>query len=228
VAAGPNQENCCISSLFGLNCASIFNNGTKVEQAYPIASAIFRWFHKFQEFKVMTQYSKRMVIVHWLTLAMLIVAWYLGDSLADSTDGSKATLAGYLVHMAVGVSVLILVVSQLLFRRKDGTPPKLVDKPVFQAAAKGVHHLMYAVLLLLPLSGVLTVINGGAGKALLAWDANMLPKEHGYQNVFAHSVHEQLVNVLIGLAIVHLLGAMKHHFFMKDGLMERMMLRRKG
>lgn len=176
----------------------------------------------------MTQYSKRMVIVHWLTLAMLIVAWYLGGNLADSTDESKATLAGYLVHMAVGASVLVLVLSQLIFRRKDGTPAKVDDKPVFQAAAKGVHHLMYAVLLLLPFSGVLTVIKGGAGKALLAWDVNMLPKEHGYHNVFAQAVHENLVTVLIVLAIVHLLGAIKHQFFMKDGLMERMMLRRKG
>ena len=176
----------------------------------------------------MTQYSKRMVIVHWLTLALLIVAWYLGDSLADMTDESKATLAGYLIHMAVGASVLVLVLSQLLFRRTDGTPPKLNDKPVFQTAAKGVQHLMYAVLFLLPVSGIMTVITSTAGKALLAADASLLPKEHGYHNVFAHEVHEQLVNVLIALAVLHLLGALKHQFIMKDGLMERMSLRRKN
>jgi cytochrome b561 len=176
----------------------------------------------------MTQYSKRMVIVHWLTLAMLIVAWYLGDSLADMTDASKATLAGYVIHIAAGASVLVLVLSQLLFRRKDGTPTKLNDKPVYQAAAKGVQHLMYIVLFLLPLSGILTVIKSSTGKALLAGDANLLPKEHGFHNVFAHEVHEQLVNVLIALVVIHILGALKHQFVMKDGLMERMMLRRKG
>lgn len=175
----------------------------------------------------MTQYSKRMVIVHWLTLALLIVAWYLGDSLADSTDDSKATLIGYLVHMAAGVSVLVLVLSQLWFRHKDSTPPKLNDKPVFQAAAKGVHHLIYAVLVLVPFTGIMTVITSTTGKALLAWDANLLPKAHDYHNVFAHSVHEILVNVLIGLSIVHLLGALKHQFMMKDNLLDRMMLRRK-
>jgi len=174
----------------------------------------------------MTQYSKRIVIVHWLTLALLVVAWYLGDSLGDATDESKATLVGYLVHMAVGASILVLVLSQLLFRHRDGTPPKLNDKPVFQAAAKGVHHLIYAVLLLVPFTGIVTVITSTTGKALLAWDANLLPKAHGYHNVFAHSVHGLLVNVLIGLTIVHILGAIKHQFFMKDGLMERMMLRR--
>ena len=176
----------------------------------------------------MTQYSKRIVIVHWLTLAMLIVAWYLGDSLADMTDESKATLAGYLIHMAAGASVLVLVLSQLLFRRKDGTPPKLNDKPVFQATAKGVQHLMYAVLFLLPVTGILIILNSKAGAALLAFDANLLPKEHGFKDVFSHEIHEQLVNVLIALVVLHLLGTIKHQFFMKDGLMERMMLRRKG
>jgi cytochrome b561 len=175
----------------------------------------------------MTQYSKRMVIVHWLNFAMLIVAWYLGDSLADMTDESKATLAGYLIHMAAGASVLVLVLSQLLFRRKDGTPPKVNDKPVFQAAAKGVQHLMYAVLFLLPVTGILIILNSKAGAALLAFDANLLPKEHGFKDVFSHEIHEQLVNVLIALAVLHILGAIKHQFFMKDGLMERMMLRRK-
>lgn len=175
----------------------------------------------------MTQYSKRMVIVHWLTLVLLVVAWYLGDSLADATDESKATLTGYVVHIAVGASILVLVLSQLLFRRKDGTPPKLNDKPVFQAAAKGVHHLLYTVLLLLPFSGIMTVITSTTGKALLAADASLLPKEHGYHGVFAHSAHGLLVNVLIALAAVHLLGALKHQFIMKDGLMERMSLRRK-
>jgi cytochrome b561 len=174
----------------------------------------------------MTQYSKRMVIVHWLTLALLVVAWYLGDSLGDATDDSKATLAGYIVHMSVGISVLVLVLSQLMFRRKDGTPPMLKDKPVFQAAAKGVHHLLYTVLLLVPFSGILTVIKSSAGKALLAGDANLLPKAHDFHNVLPHAVHAVLVNVLIGLAVVHLLGALKHQFIMKDGLLKRMMLRR--
>ncbi len=102
----------------------------------------------------MTQYSKRMVIVHWLTLALLIAAWYLGDSLAEATDESKATLAGYIVHMAVGGTVFLLALAQLFFRRKDGRPPLAEDKPIYQAVAKGVHYLLYTVLFLLPVSGI--------------------------------------------------------------------------
>ena len=173
----------------------------------------------------MTQYSKRMVIVHWLTLALLIAAWYLGDSLGDATDESKATLAGYFVHIAVGGSVLLLTLFRFFSRRRDGVPAPIGDTAM-DKLAKGIHYLLYTVLFVLPLSGVLTVIKGGAGKALLAGDADLLPKEHGYHNVFAHEVHENLVTVLIVLVVIHILGAIKHQFITKDGLMKRMMLRR--
>jgi cytochrome b561 len=174
----------------------------------------------------MTQYSKRMVIVHWLTLALLLAAWYLGDSLGEATDDSKATLAGYIVHIAVGGTVLLLTLFRFYFRRNDGIPAPVGDTPM-DKLAKGIHYLLYTVLFVLPVSGVVILLTSKAGPALLAFDVNMLPKEHGYRGVFAHEVHEQLVNVLIALVVIHILGAVKHQFISKDGLMERMMLRRK-
>jgi len=174
----------------------------------------------------MTQYSKRMVIAHWLTLVLLVVAWFLGDDLADATDDSKATLAGYIMHMSVGGAILLLTLVRLFFRSKDGTPAPM-GVTALDKVAKGVHHLLYTVLILLPLSGVVTVITSDTGKALLSGDAGLLPKEHGYDKVFAHEVHETFVTVLVVLVALHILGAIKHQFISKDGLMSRMSLRRK-
>jgi len=204
-----------------------WNRGILLFQYISGVSVNFRRFDKFKEFQVMTQYSKRMVIVHWLTLALLIAAWYLGDSLGKATDESKATLAGYIVHLSVGGMVLLLTLLQLFFRRKDGTPPLLDDKPIYQVVAKNVQYFLYTALFLVPVSGITILLTSKAGAALLAGDANLLPKEHGYRGVFAHVVHGQLVNVLIVLVVLHILGAIKHQFITKDGLMERIMLRRK-
>jgi cytochrome b561 len=173
----------------------------------------------------MTQYSKRMVIVHWLTLVLLFAAWYLGDTLSDATDESRATLAGYIVHGLVGGAVLLLTVARLFFRGKDGTPPA-VGQGLMDKVAKGVHHFLYLVLFLLPVSGMMTIINSSVGRALLSGDASLLPKKDDFEQVFTHSVHETMVTVLIVLVAVHVLGAIKHQFVVKDGLLERMMLRR--
>jgi cytochrome b561 len=174
----------------------------------------------------MKQYSKRMVIVHWLTLVLLITAWFFGDTLADATDNSNATLAGYIAHIAAGTAVLLLTLTRLIFRSTDGTPPH-IGQTVMDKVAKSVHHILYTLLFVLPISGLVTLFSGSAGKALLAGNASLLPKKDGYEHVFAHEVHEVMVTVLIVLVVVHILGAIKHQFITKDGLMERMMLRRK-
>jgi cytochrome b561 len=159
-------------------------------------------------------------------LALLVAAWFLGDELAEATDESSATITAYVIHILAGGAVLLLTVARLFFRSKDGVPAP-VGTSVMDKVAKGVQHTMYSVLFLLPVSGVITVLTSDAGKALLAGDASLLPKDGGYHGVFAHEVHEIMVTALILLVAIHVLGAIKHQFIAKDGLMERMLPRRK-
>jgi len=172
----------------------------------------------------MTQYSKRMVAIHWLTLALVIAAWYLGHELDEAREEHGATLAGYIMHAIAGGAVLLLTLIRLFFRSKDGTPPPMGDT-LMDKMANGVHHTLYMLLIVLSASGVMTIVTSKVGNALMAGDAALLPKK--YSGVAAHGVHEMLVTVLIVLGVLHVLGAIKHQFIMKDGLMERMSLRRK-
>ena len=176
----------------------------------------------------MTQYSKRIVIIHWLTLALVIAAWFLGDMLAEATDDNKATLTGYVIHILVGGTILLLTLARIYFRRSDGTPPLLADSAINQTVAKTVHYTLYTLLILLPVSGIATLISSGAATALLSGNASLLPKEDDYKDLLALEVHETLVTVLIVLVVLHILGAVKHQFIMKDGLMNRMSWRKKS
>ena len=171
----------------------------------------------------MKQYSKRMVVAHWLTLALLVVAWFLGDALDEARHTGDATLVGYIIHAMIGDLVLLVTLLRFYFRRKDGTPAP-VGTGTMDKVATGIHHLLYSVLVLLPISGAITIFTSPVGKALLAWDASLLPKK--FSGVVAHEVHEVLVSVLILIVVVHILGAIKHQFVLKDGLMSRMSLRK--
>lgn len=171
----------------------------------------------------MAQYSKRMVIIHWLTLVMLIAAWFLGDSLDDARHGAGATISGYIVHALVGAAILLLTLARLFFRSQDGVPAPLGNTPM-DKAAKGIQHLLYVLPILLAMSGTMQVLTSDVGKAIMAGDAGMLP--HKFDGVTAHGVHGFLVNVLIVLVVVHVLGALKRQFVMKDNIMGRMSLER--
>lgn len=172
----------------------------------------------------MKQYSGRMVIVHWLTFALVIAAWLLGESVDNARHEGNATLMGYALHGLVSGALLLLTLARLYFRRKDGTPQP-VGQSLMDKAAQGVHYALYVVLLLLSVSGIMQVANSKVSDALIAWDVSLLPAK--YTGVQAHSVHEVLVTVMIVLVVVHILGALKHQFIMKDNLMARMSLRRK-
>jgi cytochrome b561 len=172
----------------------------------------------------MSKYSNRMIITHWLTLVLLVAAWYLGDVVNEARHEGAATVAGYLIHAVVGAAVLLLTLARLMFRSKDGVPAPLGDTPM-DKMAKGIQHLIYLLLILIPVSGSMQVLTSDVGQALIAGDAALLPAK--FEGVIAHEVHEVLVNVLIVLVIVHVLGALKHQFVMKDNIMDRMSLRNK-
>lgn len=169
----------------------------------------------------MTQYSNRMVIVHWLSLALLIAAWFLGENLDEARHEGGATISGYIAHALVGGVVLLLTLARLYFRRKDGVPPPM-GNTLIDKVATGIHSALYIVLLLLTVSGMVIMVTSDVGKALLTGDAALLPAK--FSGVFAHELHEVLVTALIVLVVVHALGALKHQFIMKDGLMSRMWL----
>ncbi len=174
----------------------------------------------------MKQYSKRMVIIHWLTLVLVIVAWYLGDGLDEARNEKNAKLIGYFAHLMVGGTVLLLTILRLNFRSIDGTPPP-VGQSLMDMVAKGIHHVLYALLCLLPASGFMIILTSSVGVALMSGDASLLPAEYTGPGIVPHTVHEVLVKVLMVVVAVHILGAIKHQFFMKDGLMKRMSLSRK-
>ncbi|MFM2397702.1 MAG: hypothetical protein RLZZ144_952 [Pseudomonadota bacterium] len=172
----------------------------------------------------MEKYSNRLVIVHWLTLVLLVVSWFLGDSLDEARENGGATIAAYVTHAAIGASVMLLTLMRLAFRRQDGVPTALGNTPM-DKMAKGIQHFLYLVLVLIPFSGVMQVLGSAVGKAIIAGDAALLPSK--FNGLFAHEAHGVLVNVLIVLVLIHLLGALKHQFVLKDGIMNRMSLRNK-
>jgi cytochrome b561 len=171
----------------------------------------------------MEKYSKRIIITHWLTLALLIAAWFLGDAVNEARHEGAATIGGYVIHSLAGAAVLLLTLARFAFRAKDGVPPAMGDTPM-DKVAKGIHYALYAVLVLLPVSGMMQVLGSDVGKAILAGDAALLPAK--FEGVSSHEVHEVLVTALIVLVAVHVLGALKHQFVMKDNIMDRMSLRK--
>lgn len=176
--------------------------------------------------RITEPYSKRMVMMHWLTLALLVIAWYLGDTLVDERNEKSATMAGYLVHALVGGSVLVVTAMRMIYRSVDRMP-KPVSDSLMDMVAREVHHGLYLLLVLLPLTGFMTLLTSPVGEALVTVNAKLLPEKYTGPSAISHVTHDVLMTALMVVVAIHILGVIWHQFIRKDGLMRRMSLRRK-
>ena len=92
------------------------------------------------------------------------------------------------------------------FQRRHGAPPYTPEEPVaLQWVAKLTHLGLYALMILMPVSGALAWFGGAASAAQ------------------AHELMRILLLALIGL---HILGALYHQFILRTDIMSRMRLAR--
>ena len=90
--------------------------------------------------------------LHWITALLMLVALPVGFLIQYLKDSDK--LVFYAIHESAGLTIFLVVALRLAWRRISPPPPldARLPKPM-RAVATGVHHALYALLLIQPLLG---------------------------------------------------------------------------
>ncbi|MEE7441910.1 cytochrome b [Methylobacterium oryzae] len=161
--------------------------------------------------------------LHWLTtalmLAVLPLAW-VATSLAREAP-TKGTY--FVLHKSVGLTILALAVARLAWRLFRPAPPA-DDLPRGLALIGRVNQwLLYAVLLVMPVSGYLLSAYGGRPTPYF-WLFNMpgFEKSSELHELFerVHLLGQWALYALVGL---HVAGALWHLVIRRDGVFDRML-----
>ena len=154
-----------------------------------------------------TGYSRAQIAIHWGVVLLLIVSFFSREGMSEVF---RATLQGKEVesaaiatlHRIVGIVIFLLALTRIGLRLKHGAPALPAGgKPLLDLVARITHIGLYALILVIPLTGLLT------------WFG--LNRDIG-------EVHETLFALLVFFTGLHVVGALYHQFVLKDGLMERM------
>ena len=155
-------------------------------------------------------YSRAQVALHW-TVAVLVVAqivlhdgieaaYAAGRGVGTATE-SDLFLAD--LHVAFGIAVFALALMRVALRVKRGAPPPPQDEhPALRIAARATHFALYALILLMPVTGGLAWFGGIEAMAGL------------------HGAGKAAILVLVGL---HVLGALYQHFYLRTDVLRRML-----
>lgn len=171
---------------------------------------------------------------HWLTALLILTLIPLGiiaNGLPFETSeqlGQKAWL--FSLHKTLGITVFFVAILRI-FWALIGPKPGLLNanKPMESWLAETIHWLLYASLILVPLTGWIhhSATTGFAPiwppiSNLTGQSLPLVPKSEAVAHVFA-SLHIIFERVLVVAFLLHMAGALKHHFIDKDLTLKRML-----
>ncbi len=166
------------------------------------------------------RYSLGAIVLHWLLALALAFQLSLGLRLEDMGLGG---FAAFQLHKSVGVAVLLLTLLRLLWRLTR-RPPPAAEKGLTGGLAKAVHFGLYVFMIGAPLTGWLLVSTDKVKVPTLLFGTAPLPHLPLPEslNGFAHGSHALLGWLGIALVLLHVAGAIRHQWLIRDNLMARM------
>jgi cytochrome b561 len=167
-------------------------------------------------------YTRTAVALHWLMALLLTAGFTLGATMGDlAMSPRKLRLFAY--HKWIGITVLGLVLIRLIWRLTHRPPPDL-PMPAWQRVAAHVNHwLLYLLMVATPVIGwMYSSATGYPVVYLKLWRLpDLVHKDEALAKVLVE-VHAVLAWTLLWVVVLHLLAALKHHFFDRDALLRRM------
>jgi cytochrome b561 len=170
------------------------------------------------------RYGALSIALHWLMLA-LIVAVYAAIDLTDLyPKGSAAREALKTWHFMLGLTVFALVLVRLAARWSGTAPEASASMPLWQKRSAALIHLaLYALMVVMPLLGWLTLSAGGKPIPLFGIELPALIAQNKDLAGPLRKIHETLGTIGYFVIGVHALGALLHHYVMRDDTLVRML-----
>ena len=173
--------------------------------------------------KKVTKYSTGSKFFHWLIfiiVTLMLSGSFFLDDLPNSYQGTA-----FMIHKSFGLTILFLMLARMLWIIHSGKPslPATVSR-CDKILSRIVQYSLYLFLIAQSLSGW-----------IMSVAANKVPSFFGLYNVplpiqpnkilagFMDNTHKLIPWILIGLIVLHIAGALKHHFIDKDNVLKSML-----
>lgn len=171
-----------------------------------------------------TRYRWPARLLHW-TMAALVLAMLAAGVLMVQGGVDRATQnALFLFHKNVGVVLFVLILVRLVYRWRHRPAPLPADVPAWQRRGAALSHgALYALLVIMPVTGYVRVKAGGFPIEML--DAlgvpALVPRSDALAEV-AKTIHQYGGWTLAALVGLHIAAALYHGLVRRDGVFSRM------
>jgi cytochrome b561 len=171
-----------------------------------------------------TRYTGVAQLFHWVIAALIVTQFVLGWMGEDLPLGMHK-LALLARHKSFGMTVFMLAILRLLWRIWH-RPPELPAgmSPIERSLARATHIAFYVLLFAMPLTGWMMSSAKNYSVSwfgLFTWPNLIAQNDAAFE--FLKATHDYLSDILFVIAVLHILAALKHHFWNKDDVFLRML-----
>lgn len=169
-----------------------------------------------------THYDSIAIALHWTT-ALLVVCQFalaeLWDFFARPTHHLMIT-----AHMSFGITLTAVIVARIIWRLIPGHQVASTEIGWVRFASKGVHYILYLLLVIEVVLGFTLRWSGGEA---LSFFGLQIPSPLGHwSRASRHLVgdlHSWIAWTIVIIAFGHALAALYHHYVLRDRVLRRML-----
>lgn len=167
------------------------------------------------------------IALHWvavLAIVLMLVIGFRAEQLAEAGDrAGRAAAMGW--HIGIGTMLWLVLFARVLSSWLQPKPTPVEQPPHFMWLARATHQLLLVAILIQLISGPLAVWSGG--RAINVFDMFALPSPFSERNQAIHELAEVLHGIgrwaIIVLGTLHIVAVIKHTFFDRDRVLQRML-----
>lgn len=166
------------------------------------------------------RYPRAMRALHWVRAFLLLGLIALGWRMTALPDAAPIKFALYPIHKQLGVTVLIVAVIALIVRARSTYPAEPRGLSGWEAVlSRFTHRALLVLAVIVPLMGYAmssSYVDSDGVPFLFLMLPELLPKSDLGFTVFQW-LHRVLAYALLGLAFLHVVGALKHRLLDRGG-----------
>jgi cytochrome b561 len=170
-----------------------------------------------------SNYDDVAVALHWATAILVVIQFLLGvtwDYFPKPTVGEMQSL-----HISLGVLLTAVILARIVWRLMPGHQRSAIVSGWVELASKGVHYLLYLLLVVQACLGF--AWRWAQGHPVSLFGLFAIPGPYGVlerptRHLIAES-HKYIAWTIVIIAFGHALAALYHHYALKDRVLERML-----
>ena len=167
------------------------------------------------------RYDGVSILLHWLTAALVVILWTLGQTIDFFPKGAPKIDARS-VHITLGATLAIVLLVRVLWRAGAGRRLPLANAGWLGITAKVVHYGLYVLVAATVVLGICNAWQRGDVLFNVYTIPQLVPGDLALKRTLG-DLHGDLADVVLIIAGLHAAAALAHQYLLRDRVLRRML-----